>query len=81
MDLPAPVAPFIVRAVTLYGIDSVICPMPKRLEAGRRLASGLDMDTLKSMSTETGFEELPEAASAILKGQIRCRTIVKTPNL
>ena len=80
MDLPTSVAPFILRGVTLYGIDSVMCPMPKRLEAWRRLASDLDMDTLESMSTEIGFEELPEAAAAILKGQIRGRTIVKIPD-
>ena len=80
MDLPTSVAPFILRGVTLYGIDSVMCPMPKRLTAWNRLASDLDLATLESMSNEIGFDELPAAAVAILKGQIRGRTIVKIPD-
>ncbi len=80
MDLPTSVAPFILRGVTLYGIDSVTCPMPKRLTAWQRLALDLDMTTLEAMSTEIGFDELPAASKAILKGQIRGRTIVKIPD-
>jgi len=46
MDLPASVAPFILRGVTLYGIDSVQCPMPRRIQAWQRLAKDLDLDLL-----------------------------------
>jgi acrylyl-CoA reductase (NADPH) len=79
MDLPTSVAPFILRGVTLYGIDSVMCPMQKRLEAWQRLDTDLDKSLLESLSTEIDFDDLPEAAEAILKGQIRGRTIVKIP--
>ena len=79
MQLPTSVAPFILRGITLYGIDSVMCPMHKRLTAWQRLDTDLDKIVLESMSTEISFDELPEAASAILKGQIRGRTIVKIP--
>ena len=79
MDLPTSVAPFILRGVTLYGIDSVMCPMEKRLIAWQRLDTDLDKQLLESLSTEIHFDDLPEAASAILKGQIRGRTIVRIP--
>jgi len=79
MDLPSSVAPFILRGVTLYGIDSVMCPMQKRLTAWQRLDTDLDKDLLESLTTEISFDELPDASSAILKGQIRGRTVVKIP--
>jgi acrylyl-CoA reductase (NADPH) len=79
MELPTSVAPFILRGVTLYGIDSVMCPMQKRLAAWQRLDTDLDKDLLESLSTEISFDDLPQASSAILKGQIRGRTIVKIP--
>jgi acrylyl-CoA reductase (NADPH) len=77
MDLPASVAPFILRGVTLYGIDSVMCPMQKRLTAWQRLDTDLDKDLLESLSTEISFDDLPQASSDILKGRIRGRTIVR----
>ena len=79
MDLPTSVAPFILRGISLHGIDSVTCPMQTRLTAWNRLGTDLDMGILESMSSEISFEEIPEAAVAILKGQIRGRTIVKIP--
>ena len=79
MELPTSVAPFILRGVTLYGIDSVMRPMQKRLIAWQRLDADLDKDLLESLSTEISFDDLPEASSAILRGQIRGRTIVKIP--
>jgi acrylyl-CoA reductase (NADPH) len=79
MELPTSVAPFILRGVTLYGIDSVMCPMQKRLTAWQRLDTDLDKDVLESLSTEIAFDDLPAASAAILKGQIRGRTIVKIP--
>ncbi|MEN8762841.1 MAG: MDR family oxidoreductase [Thiogranum sp.] len=79
MDLPGSVAPFILRGITLYGIDSVMCPLQKRLTAWQRLDTDLDKDLLESLTTEISFDELPDASSAILKGQIRGRTVVKIP--
>ena len=79
MELPASVAPFILRGVTLYGIDSVMCPMQKRRTAWQRLDADLDKELLESLSTEISFDDLPEAASALLNGQIRGRTIVRIP--
>jgi acrylyl-CoA reductase (NADPH) len=80
MDLPTSVAPFILRGVTLYGIDSVMCPIDKRITAWNRLANELDLDKLELMSQEIGFDDIPAAARAILKGEIRGRTIVKIPH-
>ncbi len=80
MDLPTTVAPFILRGVTLYGIDSVMCPIDKRITAWNRLASELDLAALDMMSHEIGFDDIPDAARAILKGEIRGRTIVKIPD-
>ena len=77
MDLPGSVAPFILRGVCLYGIDSVMCPLPKRNEAWKRLEKDLDRQKLAAMTTEIGLSELPEAAASILKGQVRGRIVVK----
>ena len=79
MELPSSVAPFILRGVTLYGIDSVMAPIEKRQLAYQRLVSDLDPGLLETMSHEITLEELPEAAKAILAGQVRGRTIVKLP--
>ena len=80
MELPTSVAPFILRGITLYGIDSVMCPMQKRLAAWQRLDTDLDKDLLESLSTEISFDDLPQASSALLQGRIRGRTIVKIPH-
>ena len=77
MDLPASVAPFILRGVCLYGIDSVMCPLARRKEAWKRLESGLDRRKLATMTTEIGLSGLPDAASRILKGEVRGRIVVK----
>ena len=79
MELPTSMAPFILRGVTLYGIDSVMCTMQKRQTAWQRLDADLDKELLDSMSTEISFDDLPQASSALLKGQIRGRSIVKIP--
>jgi acrylyl-CoA reductase (NADPH) len=76
MDLPATVAPFILRAVTLFGIDSVQCPMTRRLEAWRRLASDLDRDKLAAMTQTIPFDQAFEAGRRILKGETRGRLVV-----
>jgi acrylyl-CoA reductase (NADPH) len=77
MDLPGSVAPFILRGVCLYGIDSVMCPLPKRNEAWKRLENDLDRQKLAAITTEIGLSELPDAAAKILKGQVRGRIVVK----
>ncbi len=80
MELPTSVAPFILRGVTLYGIDSVMVPLARRIQAWNRLVSDLDLELLEGLSQEIGFDELPDAAEAILAGKIRGRTIVKIPD-
>jgi acrylyl-CoA reductase (NADPH) len=77
MDLPASVAPFILRGVCLYGIDSVMCPIDRRREAWKRLETELDRQNLASMTHEIGLSGVPEAAAAILAGKIRGRIVVK----
>ncbi len=76
MDFPATVAPFILRGVTLVGIDSVMCPRARRLEAWRRLASDLDLSQLAAISTEVGLTDLLELAPRLLNGQVRGRVVV-----
>lgn len=77
MDLPGSVAPFILRGVCLLGIDSVMCPLPKREEAWKRLETDLDRQKLAAMTKEIGLSDLPEAAAAIVAGQVRGRVVVK----
>ena len=79
MDLPGSVAPFILRNIALLGVDSVMCPMPRRLEAWQRLARDLDKTRLAALTTTIGFENLPETASAILAGKVRGRVVVEIP--
>jgi acrylyl-CoA reductase (NADPH) len=76
MDLPGSVAPFILRGVTLAGIDSVMCPRPLRLEAWSRLARDLDQQTLASTVSRAGLTDLPALAPRILKGQVRGRVVI-----
>ena len=74
-DLPATVMPFILRAVSLLGIDSVMAPRSLRREAWDRLASDLDMDTLDSLTTQIGFDDLIGTASDIVDGKVRGRVV------
>ncbi len=76
MDLPASVAPFILRGVSLLGIDSVMAPRALREEAWQRLADDLDREKLAALSTTIGFEDLPDAARSIIEGRIRGRLVV-----
>ncbi len=76
MDLPGSMAPFILRNITLAGIDSVNAPTSLRLEAWARLAKDLDLSKLNSTITEIGLADVPEVAQQILKGQVRGRTVV-----
>ena len=74
-DLPTTVMPFILRGVSLLGVDSVQAPLSIRKEAWNRLARDLDMNKLGSLTTEIGFEDLIGAASDIVDGKIRGRVV------
>ncbi|MBB2197249.1 MAG: MDR family oxidoreductase [Gluconacetobacter sp.] len=79
MDFPATVAPFILRGVTLVGIDSVMCPYPRRLEAWRRLAELIDPEKLEAMVSEIALADVPQTAAALLDGGVRGRVVVHVP--
>ena len=76
MDLPGSMAPFILRNITLAGIDSVNAPRALRIEAWDRLARDLNLGKLASTITEVGLADVPQVAAEILKGQVRGRTVV-----
>ena len=76
MDLPTSVAPFILRGVKLIGVDSVMCPMPRRSEAWRRLARNLDIGKLDALTSHVQLEDVPQTAEDLLAGKIRGRTVV-----
>jgi acrylyl-CoA reductase (NADPH) len=77
MDFPASVAPFILRGITLYGIDSVMAPLAKREEAWARLARDLDVAKLDALTTEIGLEQAIGVAAELLQGKVRGRVVVK----
>lgn len=76
MDFPASVAPFILRGVTLAGIDSVMAPHARRVEAWRRLAQELPADLLASNTRTIALAEAPAVAAQLLAGQVRGRVVV-----
>ena len=76
MDFPATVAPFILRAVSLVGIDSVYCPNELRREAWRRLERDLDLSKLGTIAHEVGLSDTIETARELLAGRIRGRIVV-----
>jgi acrylyl-CoA reductase (NADPH) len=75
-ELPATVIPFLLRGVSLLGIDSVMCPRDERIEAWRRLARDLPLDRLEQMTQTVPLAVLPEMAPQILTGGVRGRTVV-----
>ncbi len=77
MDLPTTVAPFILRGVSLIGIDSVMCPLPLRQEAWRRLETELDRDKIAAITSEIGLADVIDAGARIIAGQVRGRIVVK----
>jgi acrylyl-CoA reductase (NADPH) len=77
MDLPASVAPFILRGVSLLGINSVTLPKALREEAWQRLVRDLDREKLAAMTTTIGLDEVPEAARNIVEGKVRGRLVVE----
>ncbi|QRK81646.1 oxidoreductase [Pseudomonas granadensis] len=76
MDFPASVAPFILRGVTLAGINSVTQPKARRLQAWERLAEDLDFSLLSLISREIGLREAIDAAPQLLAGRLRGRVVV-----
>jgi len=76
-DLPTTVMPFILRGVSLLGIDSVMARRERRLEAWRRLERDLDREKLKALTTKIGFDEIVPTAHAILDGRVRGRVVVE----
>jgi acrylyl-CoA reductase (NADPH) len=76
MEFPATVAPFILRGVTLAGIDSVMCPHARRLEVWRRLGRDLDLEKLNLMTRTIGLTETLDYADRLLSGTLRGRVVV-----
>jgi acrylyl-CoA reductase (NADPH) len=76
-DLPSSVMPFILRGVSLLGIDSVQCPTVVRKEAWRRISNELDRDKLDAMTTAVPFDNVKETAASILEGKVRGRAVVE----
>lgn len=76
MDFPATVAPFILRGVTLAGIDSVMRPLEDRIEAWDRLAALINHDMLSEISEEIGLSDVVSTAGELLKGNVRGRVVV-----
>lgn len=77
MDLPSSVAPFILRGVSLLGIDSVMAPVTRRREAWDRLARDLDRAKLAAMTTTLPLGAVIETAPEILAGKVRGRIVVE----
>lgn len=76
MDLPATVAPFILRGVTLAGVDSVMAPKAARLQAWQRLATDLDISRLETLMHEVALADVIATAPGFLAGQVRGRIVV-----
>jgi acrylyl-CoA reductase (NADPH) len=77
MDLPSSVAPFILRGVSLFGIESVMCPIELRKIAWTRLARDLDRGKLAEITQEIGLDHVIDAGAKILAGEVRGRIVVK----
>jgi acrylyl-CoA reductase (NADPH) len=76
MDFPGTVAPFILRGITLAGIDSVMRPRPDRVEAWRRLSRDLEINKLELLTAEISLAQALESAGLFLEGQVRGRIVV-----
>lgn len=76
MDLPASVAPFILRGVKLLGVDSVMCPKPRREQAWARLSQDLDMAKLDSLTSHIKLDDVIAAGADIISGKVRGRIVV-----
>jgi acrylyl-CoA reductase (NADPH) len=76
MDLPSSVAPFILRGVSLLGVDSVMVPRDERIDAWAALAKDLDMSKLAAIAHEMALEDVIAEAPKFLEGKIRGRVVV-----
>jgi acrylyl-CoA reductase (NADPH) len=76
-DLPVTVMPFILRGVSLVGIDSVMAPLARRQQAWDRLARDLDPAKLEAMATEISLDQAIDQAQALMQGRVRGRMVVK----
>ncbi|SEB70080.1 acrylyl-CoA reductase (NADPH) [Nitratireductor aquibiodomus] len=79
MDLPASVAPFILRGVSLLGVDSVMAPKELRMEAWQRIAKELDHKKLGAIASVVPFSDVISAATDIIEGRVRGRIVVEMP--
>jgi acrylyl-CoA reductase (NADPH) len=70
------VIPFLLRGVSLLGIDSVMCAMPRRIEAWQRLRTELPLEQLRAIAVDVALGDVPRVATQILKGQVRGRVVV-----
>jgi acrylyl-CoA reductase (NADPH) len=77
MDLPTSVAPFILRGVSLLGIESVNMKMPRRRQAWERLARDIDREKLAAMTRTIELHEVPRVAEDVIEGRIRGRLVVR----
>jgi acrylyl-CoA reductase (NADPH) len=78
MDLPATVAPFVLRVVTLAGIDSVRTPCDRRLNACQRLSADLDLTLLYALTETIRLSDVIDAAQRVVDGRVRGRLVVDT---
>jgi acrylyl-CoA reductase (NADPH) len=78
LDFPATVAPFILRGITLAGVESVMCPRAHRLEAWHRLSEDLDAGKLGLITEEIGLSQAIDHAAGLLDGRVRGRVVVDT---
>jgi acrylyl-CoA reductase (NADPH) len=76
MDFPASVAPFILRGISLIGIDSVMRPKVDRIQAWQRLGELVEQSYLDKISTEINLEQVINAADELMAGNIRGRVVV-----
>ena len=75
-DFPSTVMPFILRGITLYGIDSVMAPIERRIEAWQRLAKDLDVAKLEALTREISLSEAIDVGAQLLEGKVRGRVVV-----
>jgi acrylyl-CoA reductase (NADPH) len=80
LDFPGSVAPFLLRSVTLAGVDSVYCPKDKRIEAWGRLAAEIDLAQLDTIAQEIRLDDVIPAAHKLIEGRLRGRFVVNVNN-
>ena len=77
MEFPATVAPFILRGITLVGIDSVMLSREKRIKAWDRLAQLVDPEQLKQITRKVSLTQIGQLAQELLAGEVRGRIVVE----